>query len=225
MTSVTSVTTQLEDRLSKRRQFLADRQPTPADWDKLFHYAAAYRRNKKTNERNINEFAVSDADRAQVAQDKAKEIRQALAEDEDVDQPSPGVPASQRQQKRKRNPSPLPTPAHYTIPKRTDRGRNNQRGRTSARTPQGPPSRDSSRQDPRDARRHRPSYEEDFGQYIQEHLLQPSQTPGFRHAGAGPPRLKHATSFDQSLPQPIHKHRLRQQVLDLQRRLDRMEDW
>lgn len=59
-------------------QFLADRQPTSANWDKLFHYAAAYKRNKGTANRNLDEFVVNNTDRAQVDRDKAKQIQQAL---------------------------------------------------------------------------------------------------------------------------------------------------
>lgn len=87
--TVGTVISSLRERLDKKRTDLAMRQPTTADWDRLFHYFTAARRsaNNRASDKDhptgrqppSNDlFQIDDSDRAQARREDRAEVRKAL---------------------------------------------------------------------------------------------------------------------------------------------------
>lgn len=109
---------ELSTKLSNRRDFLAERQPTPQDWDNFFRYNSAYRKSKVNQ---ANDFEVSPRDRRQADRDDADEVKHNLRDDSDREGQGPTQPQPHRK-KRKRD----QTPTTYRIPKKSDRRKTDQ---------------------------------------------------------------------------------------------------
>lgn len=215
--------------LEKRRKCLANKQSTNRDWDDFYNFCTASHRTKApTASSNKDAFEVNDADRAQVANDIQYEVDRALEDDIEAGDPLDLPPPSP---KKKRNPSPPSAPPGFRIPKCSNPDNQCQRGRSTSRASHSSASQDDSHHS-HQSNQASPPPQEDFGSthapahkttyYRNQGRHQQHQKGGRDAQRRGSPPRSSSPSRDQLL---WDRDQLRQQLMDMGRRLDQLEHW